>query len=210
MVDVSSILLYLGDMSTIVTPNLQMSHYEIRVADLTAMLNFYIETLGFVITDRGAGTDGLVFLSRSPHEHHQIVLNPDPQNGDTRRLDHVAFRVPSLDDVRIYQTMLADTDHESVTHGTTWSLYFSDPERNRLEIFTDTPWYVEQPTRLPISFAVTDDELRENSRRMLQSLPGFTPYSTWLRAHRSEFTESTNPKQAHVSSQPPDRALPLL
>lgn len=169
-----------------------MSHYEIRVADLAPMLAFYTETLGFVITDRGADANGLVFLSRSAHEHHQIVLNPDSRNGDDRRFDHVAFRVPSLNDLRSYQAMLADTEHETVTHGTTWSLYFFDPEENRLEIFCDTPWYVEQPTRLPIDLAVTDDELHQNSRRILRSLPGFTPYSTWLRTHRSDIAETTN------------------
>lgn len=163
-----------------------MSHYEIRVADLALMLSFYTKTLGFIITDRGAGTEGLVFLSRSAREHHQIVLSPDVQNGDSQRLDHIAFRASSLGDLRSYQTMLADTPHETVTHGTTWSLYFLDPERNRLEIFADTPWYVQQPTRLPVDLAATDDELLETSRNMLRPLPGFRSYSTWLRAHRSE------------------------
>ena len=30
-------------------------------------------------------------------------------------------------------------------HGNAWSLYFRDPEGNRLEVFCDTQWYVEQP-----------------------------------------------------------------
>lgn len=166
-------------------PSLQMSHYEIRVAELAPMLTFYTETLGFVITDQGAGADGLVFLSRSAQEHHQIVLNPSIQNGDTQRLDHVAFRVQSLEDLRTYQAMLADIEHETVTHGTTWSLYFFDPESNRLEIFVDTPWYVEQPTRLPIDLSLSDGELHETSRRLIQTRPGFLPHSTWLRAHGS-------------------------
>jgi len=180
-------------------PSLQMSHYEIRVADMASMLAFYTETLGFIITDRGTGPAGLVFLSRSANEHHQIVLNPNAQTGDSWRFDHVAFRVISLDDLRTYQTMLAETEHETVTHGTTWSVYFCDPENNRLEIFTDTPWYVEQPTRIPIDLAMTDDELHETSRRMFQSHPRFGPYSAWLRAHRSAIAPGTDPTDPNPS-----------
>jgi catechol 2,3-dioxygenase len=36
------------------------------------------------------------------------------------------------------------------THGNAMSIYFRDPEGNRLEVFMDTPWYCEQPLREPI------------------------------------------------------------
>ncbi len=168
------------------TPDLQMSHFEVRVRDAAPMLAFYTEILGFVITDRGPGPAGLIFLSRSELEHHQLVLNPALDNGNARRLDHIAFRVASLSDLRAFGVRLRGTAHETVTHGTTWSLYFHDPESNRLEIFTDTPWYVEQPTRLPVDFDVDDEQLRASTRRLIQPLPGFASIRTWRSRHRSE------------------------
>ena len=56
-------------------PQLTFSHLGIFVRDLAAMADFYTTRLGFTVTDRGAlpGVD-LVFLSRDPDEHHQIVL----------------------------------------------------------------------------------------------------------------------------------------
>ena len=167
-------------------PTLQMSHFEIQVHDLAPMLAFYTDTLGFVITDRGDGPDGMVFLSRSEHEHHQVVLTPTrDDNGDSRRLDHIAFRVASIGDLRAFHARLAGTEVDTVTHGTTWSLYFHDPEGNRLEIFTDTPWYVEQPTRLPIELDVDDQQLLESSRRILEPLSGFSSYRAWHTRHQA-------------------------
>ena len=32
-----------------------------------------------------------------------------------------------------------------MNHGNAWSVYFRDPEGNRIEIFCDTEWYIEQP-----------------------------------------------------------------
>lgn len=34
------------------------------------------------------------------------------------------------------------------------SIYARDPEGNRLEIFIDTPWYVDQPMRVPVDFGL--------------------------------------------------------
>lgn len=58
------------------SPNLTLSHLELRVADIRKMERFYAEVLGFIATDRSDGENEMVFLSRSPDEHHQIVLSP--------------------------------------------------------------------------------------------------------------------------------------
>jgi catechol-2,3-dioxygenase len=178
----------LAEGSTRTLPMLEMSHFEIRVQDLTRMLTFYTETLGFVITDRGTGPDGLIFLSRSRDEHHQVVLNPAPDgHGDPMRIDHIAFRVSTLSGLRAFRSRLAaSVGVETVTHGTTWSLYFHDPEHNRIEIFTDTPWHVEQPTRLPVSLDVDDARLHETSRELIQPLPGFASHEAWAAQHRKD------------------------
>ncbi|WP_299011921.1 VOC family protein [uncultured Shewanella sp.] len=47
-------------------PVMSLSHVELYVRDIVQMERFYTTQLGFVVTDRGQGANGLVFLSRSP------------------------------------------------------------------------------------------------------------------------------------------------
>jgi catechol 2,3-dioxygenase len=63
----------------------------------------------------------------------------------------------------------------SVSHGTTWSLYFHDPEGNCLEVFADTPWHVDQPVRFEIDFALPDDELTQATEIAIRDRSGFRP-----------------------------------
>ena len=58
-------------------PRLRLSHSTIAARDLDAMVDFYTDVLGFVVTNRGlAGPDGpeLAFMSQDPSEHHQMVF----------------------------------------------------------------------------------------------------------------------------------------
>src|SRR6266478_6728786 len=56
-------------------PRLRFSHFGLSVQDIHAMERFYCDLLGFSVTDRGEALGfELVFLSRSPEDHHQIVL----------------------------------------------------------------------------------------------------------------------------------------
>jgi len=51
-------------------------------------------------------------------------------------IGHVAFRVDSLDEVRgVYEKVrkLPHAKPEPVSHANTWSVYFRDPEDNRIE-----------------------------------------------------------------------------
>ena len=55
--------------------SLSFSHMGFYVRDLGRMARFYKEVMCFFETDRGdLGPVQLVFLSRDPCEHHQIVL----------------------------------------------------------------------------------------------------------------------------------------
>ena len=90
-------------------------------------------------------------------------------------LDHISFRVDSISELRIFHQALdsASTPLQTVSHGNTWSLYFRDPENNRLEIFTDTPWHVNQPCRFEIDFELSDQQLVEYTIDQIRGLPGF-------------------------------------
>ncbi len=168
-------------------PNLTLSHFELYVRDAPRMEAFYTRCLGFVVTDRGEGPDGLVFLSRNPQEHHQLVLNPRPsRRANVSPLDHISFRVGSLQDVRtVYAGLKSQPGAavEAVSHGDTWSVYFRDPEGNRLEVFADTPWHVAQPCRFPIDLSLDDERLRAETEQRIRDLPGFRNLEDWKKDH---------------------------
>lgn len=167
-------------------PNISLSHFELYVSDVAGMEKFYTRHLGFVVTDRGEGDGAMVFLSRNPDEHHQLVLNPRQSHTPVESpLDHIAFRVDSISSLRVFYKSLVSAagSLQTVSHGTTWSIYFRDPEDNRLELFTDTPWHVNQPCRFEIDFALSDKELLEFTRQKIANLPGFKEVEDWRKSH---------------------------
>jgi len=170
-------------------PNMLLSHIELYVQDIAQMECFFTKKLGFVVTDRGEGKYGMVFLSRSPEEHHQIVLNPRQSHRLIESpLDHISFRVGSIAELRVFNTYLKDTAEvalQTVSHGTTWSLYFRDPENNRFEIFTDTPWYVHQPCKFVIDFDLSDEELIQFTKSKINQMPGYSIVSEWRQSHKN-------------------------
>lgn len=166
-----------------------LSHFEIRVRDLALMEAFYTRTLGFRVTDRSPpGGPAMVFLSCSPAEHHQIVLaEAEAGSFAAGSLDHIAFRTTDLASLRAVHDALrahGGLAPEPVSHGTTWSVYFQDPEGNRLEFFVDTPWHVAQPLRFPIDLSKTDSELAAWTKAKIASLDAFQPAERWFREHR--------------------------
>lgn len=168
-------------------PTLALSHIELFVTDLTKMEKFYQQRLGFVITDRSEGDQGMVFMSRNSREHHQIVLSPNTRNRHGNSpIDHISFRVQTLTELKTYYQSLCQDDElqiQTVSHGTTWSIYFHDPEGNRFEIFTDTPWHVNQPCKFKINLTLDNDALHHYTEQYIQHLPGFQNLKLWQESH---------------------------
>ena len=85
------------------------AHMGIYVVDMAKMVNFYTGVLGLCITDRALirGVN-VVFLSRDPDEHHQIVLVPgrDPAHAST--INQISFRVVSFPELRRIHTRLVE------------------------------------------------------------------------------------------------------
>ncbi len=163
---------------------LQFSHFGFYVSDLAKMAAFYKEALQFTQTDFGdLGAVQLVFLSRDPNEHHQIVLaSGRPVDMAFNVMNQISFRVPDLPTLRAFhKRVLAHGayDVHPVTHGNAISIYCRDPEGNRLEIFLDTPWYCDQPLREPIDFAQTDDAIMARAEAIAKRLPKFMTRAQW-------------------------------
>jgi catechol 2,3-dioxygenase len=166
------------------TPEIAFSHLGIHVRDAAAMEDFYSRVLGFTVTDRGElGGAQLVFLSRDPREHHQIVqVSGRPERLPYNVVNQISFRVAGLAELRrVHELLRGETVRElvAVTHGNAWSLYFLDPDGNRLEIYTDTPWYVPQPLREKIDFTLSDAAIVALTEKLCRALPGFRPHEEW-------------------------------
>lgn len=169
-------------------PGLKFSHVGFFVTDLERQARFYSEVLEFTETDRGLleGPQGpmqLVFLSRDPEEHHQIVLiSGRPTEISFNVINQISLKADSLTTLKqFYQRLLAHgaRDIIPVTHGNALSVYCLDPEGNRIELYVDTPWYVSQPCRVRAPFELPEDELMAWAESHARKLPGFRPRSEW-------------------------------
>jgi catechol 2,3-dioxygenase len=141
-----------------------------------------------VVTDqRGKDPGETVFMSASPNEHHQVVLAATGGTSETDAvLGHFAMRVGSLEELKTFRQKLiaANTGPlRCVSHGTTWSVYFRDPENTWIEILTDTPWHVAQPCGFEVDFDQPDAELIEKTEAHVRTLPGFRPRADWFAKH---------------------------
>ena len=170
-------------------PEVAFSHVGLFVHDMDPMEDFYRRVLGFTVTDRGelptpTGRVGLVFLSRDPREHHQLVLATGrPPGLGFNVVNQLSFRVPDLAALRHFHSVLKGERVSAVapvTHGNAISLYFRDPEGTRIELFFDTPWHCMQPVREPVDLARSDADILAETERLARSRPGFTTREAWM------------------------------
>jgi catechol 2,3-dioxygenase-like lactoylglutathione lyase family enzyme len=166
--------------------SLTLSHVGVFVTDMPKMVDFYSGFLGFAVSDRGelgGGRGEIVFLTRDPCEHHQLVLATGrPADLNYNIVNQLSFRVDSLDTLRELQRGIANehaTELGPITHGNALSVYLHDPEKNRVELLIDTPWYVPQPCRIPVDLSLPDDEVWSTIERKVRDLPGFKPMADW-------------------------------
>ena len=177
-----------------VAPRLTLSHSTRAARDMDTMVAFYCDVLGFHVTNRGmVGEDAeITFMSQDPNEHHQIVLvggmETDPQ---LMFADHLAFRVDGLDAVRAVKARLEEAGVEGVapvSHGNAWSVYFTDPEGNGIECFTDTPFHVAQPYLEGLPIEMSNNEILEHTRAALADKPEFQPIEEYRAAMEAKLT----------------------
>jgi len=172
---------------------LRWSHAVLYVRHLEEMIAFYRDVLGFQVSDRGPLDRNnpaleLAFLSQVGSDHHQLAFVPVRGEGPSTTLDHMAFRVDSLADVKAVAAKLqADgraTGLHPLNHGNAWSVYFKDPEENGIEIFCDSPWGVRQPQGKPWNLSMSEEELRRQTEEQFKEEPGFRPMAEFYAEHR--------------------------
>jgi catechol 2,3-dioxygenase-like lactoylglutathione lyase family enzyme len=177
---------------------LNLSHVGLFVTDMPRMVDFYTNFLGFAESDRGKLSDGkgeIVFMTRDPREHHQLVLATGrPAELPFNIVNQLSFRVDSLDTLRELRRGLKSehaTELGPVSHGNALSVYFRDPEGNRVELLIDTPWYVPQPCRIPVDLSLPDHELWAKLETDARALPGFKSREAWKTDIEKRISEAT-------------------
>jgi len=115
----------------------------------------------------------MAFLSYDD-EHHRIAIvntpHASPRDPNAEGLDHLSFTYGSLADLLATYARLKAAGIEPfcpVNHGPTTSLYYHDPDRNRIELQIDNFADLEEATELlkslasfnPIGVLVDPDEL---------------------------------------------------
>ena len=176
--------------------SLTLSHVGIHVTDMARMVDFYTRYLGFAVSDRGKTSNDhdITFMTRDPREHHQLVLaGGRPANLAYNPINQLSFRVDRLGTLRELHAGLASEpvgNIVQVCHGNALSVYFMDPEKNRVELLIDTPWYIPQPHRAPADLSLADDELWSRIEQHCRAIPGFKPRVEWAAEMEQKITQA--------------------
>ena len=126
----------------------KIGHVLLRVADLERSKAFYCNVIGFRVAEQDPehGQDAFMTLGDDFHTL-DIAQHPTPETADSpsrTRLGvaHIAFQVASYGALgEAYQTLLEHgvPVERAIDHVNQRSIYFLDPDGNRLEIYYEMP-----------------------------------------------------------------------
>ncbi len=122
----------------LVTPA-KFAHYVLRVSDMANSVAWYQAVLGMEVVHQNP----MITFMTYDDEHHRIAMVQVPPNDDVSKdvrlrlpgLDHVAYTLNSLEDLlATYKRLKAQEILPvwPINHGLTTSLYYADPDGNRV------------------------------------------------------------------------------
>src|SRR6478735_1635044 len=123
----------------------RIGHVHLKVSDLDKASKFYVDLLGFEITQRYG--DQALFISAGGYHHH-IGLNtwhsknsvPAPKHFPG--LYHTAILYPTRKDLAIILKRLVEAKYPltgASDHGVSEAIYLDDPDQNGVELYWDRP-----------------------------------------------------------------------
>ena len=137
----------------------------------------------------------LAFLSRKEDEHHQVVFASGRGPDVPTILNQISFLVEDLETLQaFYQALKAEgvTGFDPINHGNAWSVYFPDPEGNRIELYCVTPWHVQQPFAEKFDLDAPLEEIRAKTLALIRDrvpshlvVDGDTGYGNALNVQRT-------------------------
>jgi catechol-2,3-dioxygenase len=125
----------------------RLGHVLLRVADVNKSKAFYGDILGFAVVEEDPEHGG-VFMALGEQGHTLDLMPSEQPELDQRPLSnrvgvhHFAFQVDSYDALKEAYFTLQDHGIEvlrAVDHVSQQSIYFNDPDGNRLEIYYELP-----------------------------------------------------------------------
>lgn len=126
---------------------LRVGHVVIKMRDLEAAKRFYGDILGMKVAweqPNAAGQPGVFF--RFGDYHHDIAVRKVSEAADSPKADqvglaHIALVVDSFASLKAMYQRLKEhrVPVQALDHGMTNSLYCSDPEGNRIELYCEVP-----------------------------------------------------------------------
>src|SRR5689334_19695179 len=128
-----------------IADGVRIGHVHLKVADLDRALAFYVDILGFEMTQR-RGREA-AFVSAGGYHHHIGLNTWESQGGSppppgTTGLYHLAILYPTraaLADA-LYRLAEAGIPLQGASdHGVSEALYLSDPDGNGVELYVDRP-----------------------------------------------------------------------
>lgn len=173
-------------MSVAYAPNL--SHLGVYCHDIEDMARFYRAVFDMVETDRGQGVTfpmTILFLSARPDQHHQLALASGRAADAPSTVMQMSFKVQTIDHLREAKRralLHGARNLRGLNHGNALSIYFDDVEKNLVEVYLDTPWYVAQPHGDPLDLALPDEDIWAATERACRADPTFMPVSAWSAA----------------------------
>lgn len=131
----------------------KLHHFGLTTANLEAMKDWYAKVLGMTPSHETAAPDGATILPpmraawvTNDRANHRIAimdlpgLTADAERARHHRLQHVAFELPTIDDLLATYEQLKSLGIEPVLtadHGATTAFYYEDPDRNSVELTVD-------------------------------------------------------------------------
>ena len=122
----------------------KLGHVVLKVRDAVKSKEFYTRTLGLQVAHEGVRLQQrTVFLSFG-REHHELALfqlaTGEAPEATQPGLHHMAWQLGSLEELRTaygeLKTMGVPIE-STLKHNVTRSIYFHDPDGNRVELYCD-------------------------------------------------------------------------
>lgn len=122
----------------------KLEHITMNCGDVERVATFLIETLGLRLTEsvQPPGAPWFNAFLRCRDRHHDVAFFAG-EDGDTPRLNHLCFAVPSVIEVVRVCDLVAgrgivlDASIGRHINGNNVFVYFKDPDGNRIEVNTD-------------------------------------------------------------------------
>lgn len=120
----------------------RLGHVVLNVRDAAKSKEFYTRTLGLRVAHEDLAR-GTVFLSFG-REHHDLALfqmaTGEPPDASQPGLHHMAWQLGNFDELQAAYRELQAIGvpvESTIEHNVTRSVYFRDPDGNRVELYCD-------------------------------------------------------------------------